>query len=123
MKCRCRAVSPQRIGRDNNSDIGGQYQTDGMLDSELFGPSQGALSGIKEEQGAVDHAVCAVQHLDGQTGAYAKGAVMSASANRQRVENQVKITAMQPLDGTIGADLSSCGKYPFMPIPQTYFRT
>jgi transposase len=43
-----------------------------------------------------DHAVCAVQHLDGQAGAYAKSAGMSASAKIQRAANRVKNTAMQP---------------------------
>ena len=82
---------------------------------------QGALSGNEEEHGAVDHAVCAVQHLDDQTGACAKGAGMSASANSQRAVNGIKNTATQPLDETIGADVSPGATCASMPLFRTKF--
>ena len=66
-----------------------------------------AFSGNEEEHGATDQTVCAVQCLDGQTGAYAKNMGMSSSANLQGVANRVENTAMKPLESAIGADASS----------------
>ena len=76
---------------------------------------QSALSRAQEKHGATHHAIFTVQYLDGSTYALAEGAAMSASANSQKAENRVKNTTLQPLDDTVGADVSSdatCGSMP-----------
>ena len=84
---------------------------------------QGAFSGTEKEYGAIHHAVCAVQYLDGSTYSLAEGAGMSASANSQRAAKELKNDWSRPRTGVIDADVLSREKYCVMSASQPEFWT
>ena len=79
-----------------------------------FGYVKVCHRGACQEHRRAHHAVCAIQHLDGQKQAYAEGAGMSEPANRQRAATGLKTDRLRPSRRVIGTGISKGGAYSLM---------